>query len=177
MFDEGGPPSAPSFSQVCMSQPQVKTVTDVSSNRKLISRKNKPSPHKSGKIIEKENDQMIDSRADADGFITVKKKQQRKRIVGTRMQGGTVLKSAPRTADIYVGNCDVDISPESLQQYIEEEVKIKVKKCEKLITRYDNYASFKVTLFINDREKLLSSDVWPSGIVCRKYYSPRNNHQ
>ena len=39
MFDEGGPPSAPSFSQVCMSQPQEKTATNVSSSRKLISRK------------------------------------------------------------------------------------------------------------------------------------------
>ena len=79
MFDEGGPPSAPSFSQVCMSQPQEKTVTDVSSNRKLISRKNKPSPHKSGMSTEKENDQMIDSRADDDGFITVKKKNSKGR--------------------------------------------------------------------------------------------------
>ena len=120
---------------------------------------------------------MAGSRANDDGFITVKKKLQRKRIVSTRMHGGAVLKNSPRRADIYVGNCDVDVSPESLQQYIEEEVKIKVKKCEKLITRYDNYASFKVTLFINDREKLLSSDVWPSDIVCRKYYSPRNSHQ
>ena len=77
-------------------------------------------------------------------------------------------------ADLYVGNCDVGVTPESLVEYISDVTKIKVQKCEKLKTKYDDYASFKVTLFIKDRTNLLSADVWPSGIVCRKYYKPRN---
>ena len=68
--------------------------------------------------IEKENDQMIDSRADDDGFITVKKKQQRKKIVGTRIQGGTLLKSASRTADIHMSAIVMLIFQQSLYDNI-----------------------------------------------------------
>ena len=43
--------------------------------------------------------------------------------------------------------------------------------------RYDNYKSFKVTLLISDREKLLNPEIWPEGIICRKFYRPRAKPQ
>ena len=51
---------------------------------------------------------------------------------------------------------------------------IVVQKCQLLASKNENSKSFKVTLKLNDRQKLLSSEVWPEGIICRKFYSPRN---
>ena len=106
--------------------------------------------------------------------MLVNNKKPKKNVVGSRVSPGGLLRSASRTADLYVGNCDVNVTPESLTQYINDVTKVKVQKCEQLETKYDNYASFKITLFVNDRMDLLCADVWPSGIVCRKYYKPRN---
>ena len=172
LFDEGGVPSAPSFADVCRSQQQENTVANDRSSEVAVRRK------ESKEIATKSNNtgspHMNDSRADKDGFILVNRKTQKKNVVGSRVSSGGLLRSASRTADLYVGNCDVDATPESLIQYIHDVTKVKVQKCEKLETKYDNYTSFKVTLFISDRTNLLSADVWPSGIVCRKYYKPRS---
>ena len=51
--------------------------------------------------------------------------------------------------------------------------KLAFGKCEALVTRSAHSTSFKVTLNASDRIKLLSPDVWPEGIVCRKFYNPR----
>ena len=79
-------------------------------------------------------------------------------------------------ADLYIGNCDLGATADILSKYIKEDLNVDIAKCEKLQSKYDNYTSFKITLNVNDRIKLLSSEVWPDGIVCRKFFSPRNNH-
>ena len=111
-----------------------------------------------------------------DAFILVQNRKRRKNIVGSKktVVGGT-LKSAVRLGDLYIGNCDQDVTSESLTKYIFDEMKIKVEKCEQLVTRNVNCVSFKLTLNMNDRQKLLSPDVWPEGIICRKFYNPRRN--
>ena len=116
------------------------------------------------------------TRSDDDGFILVRnKKHSKKNVVGSRVLKNSTLKSVIKTADLYVGNCDVDVTTDALNQYIHDNANISPIKCEKLVTKYDNYQSFKVTLLINERDKLLISDFWPNGIVCRKFYKPRNN--
>ena len=116
-----------------------------------------------------------DNKVDEDGFIRVKSKKQKRKVVGSRTSNNSTLKSAARIADLYIGNCYVDVSADSLTEYIYDVAKIRVKKCEQLITKYDDYKSFKVSLLVNDRVNLLSSDIWPDGIVCRKYYNPKNH--
>lgn len=113
---------------------------------------------------------------DKDGFAIVGKKPKKDRIIGTKNNSGAgSLKSAIRTADLYIGNCDVDVTPDSLSRYILDDTDVRVIKCEEIPTRFVNSKSFKVTLNLNDRKTLLLSEVWPQGIVCGKYYSPRNS--
>ena len=83
------------------------------------------------------------------------------------------MKSAVRTADIFISNCDTEVTADSLGRYIYDEFKVKVQKCENLVTRYNDYKSFKVSLLVNDRVKLLNPELWPEGIICRKFYNPR----
>ena len=72
-----------------------------------------------------------------------------------------------------MGNCDISVTNETLTQYIKDEIDVKILNITNLDTRHDSYTSFKVTIDINDRSKLLSPEVWPFGIICRKYYNPK----
>ena len=175
LFDEGGEPSAPSFADICKGQHRESGVSDGRSSDVVLKEKhsytNTTTNNSAG------SSHVKDNRVDKDGFILVNRKKQKKNVVGSRESSSSLLRSASRTADLYVGNCDVDVTTESLTQYICDVMKVKIHKCEQLETKYSNYTSFKVTLFVNDRMDLLSEDVWPSGIVCRKYYKPRNSTQ
>ena len=163
--DDGGLPSAPSFSQVCKTQlekssDQLKDVL----------------PQRNGLSTNKKNNDVSD-----DDYILVQNKKQKKntrmRIVGNSGRASTLLKSASRSIDLYVGNCDTDVTVDMLSQYISDIINVNVKNCEQLITRYDNYNSFKVSVLINDKDKLLSASVWPDNVVCRKYFYPRKTQK
>ena len=59
--------------------------------------------------------------------------QNRKRkplnIVGSkRMRDNKTIKSAVRIADLYVGNCDLEATPETVSEYIHKEMNIVVQK-------------------------------------------------
>ena len=110
---------------------------------------------------------------DVDGFRLVQSKKKRKNIIGSKKGSTTILRSAVRTADLFISNCDVEVTADSLCEYILDEFKVKVQKCENLVTRYHDYKSFKVSLLVSDRIKLLNPQLWPEGIVCRKFYNPR----
>ena len=163
--DDGGSPSAPSYSQVCKTQQDKSSdqVRDVPKQRSNINKGTK-------------NDDVSD-----DGFILVQNKKQRNnsrmRIVGNSGRASTLLKSAPRSIDLYIGNCDTDVTVVMLTQYISDVIDVTVKNCEQLITKYDSYSSFKITVLINDKDKLLSANVWPDDVVCRKYFHPRKTQK
>ena len=116
----------------------------------------------------------VGSGEDEERFILVQSRRSRKNVVGSKKTAShEMLKSAIRYADLYVGNCDFGVTSEALEKYISDEMNINIKKCEALVTKNGYSTSFKVTLCLTDRFKLLSSDVWPEGIVCRKFYNPR----
>ena len=112
---------------------------------------------------------------DSDGFILVEKKRRRNMtIVGMKKNNSSnIIKSAKKHGDLYVGNCDLDTNTDSLFSYILNETGIRVVACEELETRSTVSKSFKVTLNMHDRQKLLNPNVWPEEIICRKFYKPR----
>ena len=212
IYDEGGPPTAPSYVDVCSSQLSGDIVEDnPSENPDYVVRDKYPSPlnrrtkdiqgNKSSNLEEnlsndgeeKRNNLQIgntartgDTREDKDGYIEVQSRQRKRTIhkqliatssarntMGKKKMSSCILKSAVRSADLYIGNCALDITADILSNFIKDELGINVSHCESLETKYDDYNSFKVTLSVSDRIKLLNSDVWPSGIICRKFYSPR----
>ena len=103
-------------------------------------------------------------------------------IIGSKKTStNTILKGAVRSADVYVGNCDLKVDEDSLKEYITNELNIEVIHCISLHSTKPRYKdqpprskSFKVTLNMNDRDKVLSPEFWPEDIVCRKYRYPLN---
>ena len=117
----------------------------------------------------------VDIDADKCTLVQSKKKRLKSAVVGSRTntEGGGI-RGARKYADLYIGNCDLDVSADSLILYITRETGINVHKCEPLESRSTVSKSFKISLNVNDRHKLLSPDVWPEDIVCRKFYNPRH---
>ena len=112
---------------------------------------------------------------DNDGFQLVQRKRKRsynRNIIGSKKAPGmSGLRGAVKTADLYLGNCDLSVTSEIIEDYVLKEMSIKIMKCESLKARDPNTTSFKLTLTLDDRLKLLNADVWPENIVCRKFYS------
>ena len=184
MFDVGGPPSAPSFAAVTRGEESVIQDGGLASPRRLRSSMQfnaasdiaRPIAGQTQNQLVRSERKIDNGKADKDDFVLVQNRRRKKNIVDSKKSSGSdTLKSAIRLADLYIGNCDANVSTESLSQYIYSEMNMKVEKCESLLSKNVNYKSFKVTLNLNDRLKLLSPDVWPEGIICRKFYSPRNN--
>ena len=84
------------------------------------------------------------------------------------------MKSAIRTGDLYIGRCEPSSCPQDILNYVENEFNIKPINCIKLDTKVPFSTAFKLTVNMDDREKLLNSDCWPIGIVCRKFFSSKN---
>ena len=78
--------------------------------------------------------------------------------------------------DIYLGNLDLDVTEDEIINYIREETDISVNKCEHLVSKNPNCRAFKISVCIEKRPALLSPEIWPEGVICRKFYNPRNKY-
>ena len=68
-----------------------------------------------------------------------------------RTKDNETIKSAVRVADLYVGNCNLEATPETVSEYIHKEINIVVKKCQLFVSKNENSKPFKVALKLNDR--------------------------
>ena len=178
--DEGGSPSAPTLQDIIRQEKEELRAKTSKGRNDLGARKKDSSSHKPLETVpvipalEHKNGPVFDS----DGFQKVEnKKKTRKNIIGSKRTDDYrgIVKGAARTADLYLGNCDLGVNEEAISRYINEELNVKVVKCEELTSRNVNCKSFKVTMNMNEREKLLLSEVWPEGIICRKFYNARKS--
>ncbi|KAK3887456.1 hypothetical protein Pcinc_008458 [Petrolisthes cinctipes] len=96
-------------------------------------------------------------------------------VRGTKSVHNSRFKGSARTADIYIGNVDLESDVEDVMQYVQDDLQIKVIGCSELVSQYANrdWKSFKLTVDMNDRERLLQPDCWPESVNVRKYYVPK----
>ncbi|XP_066304486.1 uncharacterized protein [Branchiostoma lanceolatum] len=111
------------------------------------------------------------------GFTQVRRRRRGKAIVGRASNKGSLVVAKPRPVEVFVSRLSVETSAESLTQFLHDN-EMELVDCEKLVTRFGSYASFKLVIGKADSEKILSPDFWPSGILVRKFYqrsAPRDH--
>ena len=87
-----------------------------------------------------------------------------------------VTRLDPDTTCDDVTNCVIDSVSETLDNALNKDS----IKCEKLQTKFDTYASFRVSAAVDDSIKdavinlLMSGDGWPVGVLVRRFYYSRN---
>ena len=180
--DEGGPPSAPSYAQVIGNN--AGQINDNSNFRSsLVNASEMHSKTTTSSLISVETnvqkEPVFDEKSpnvDEEGFTLVRnKKKTRENIVGNkRYSGNRVLKSARKVVDLYLGNLDLDVTENEIIEYIKEETNISVDNFVSLNSKNPNCKAFKISVSLESRMKLLLPEIWPEGVICRKFYNPRN---
>jgi hypothetical protein len=59
--------------------------------------------------------------------------------------------------------------------YARDEIGVNVLRCTCLSTDDATVKSYKVSIELSDRDKMLDAEVWPENIRVRKFFRPRNN--
>ena len=91
-------------------------------------------------------------------------------VTGNKKSNSDDFKSAERFVDVFIGRVEKSVNSEIISNYISDNFEIKCVGIEKLETKTDQYNCFKVNVNIHDREKLFKPELWPEGIVIKKYY-------
>ena len=85
--------------------------------------------------------------------------------------------SPNRIFDIYIGKCWKNTVEKNIIDYCKEECNIDVKSVSALETRSQYYKSFKISVPLLDRDFLLNPNIWPQGIIVRKFFKPKFSHE
>ena len=81
------------------------------------------------------------------------------------------FKAALRTSDVYVGRVDTEVTMEDIEKYIGDTFDLTLFDIEKLNIVSSQYNAFKITVKVNERDKLFKPECWPEGIIVNKYYN------
>ena len=79
---------------------------------------------------------------------------------------------APLTVDCYIGRVDMSVSKEQIKDDVTS-MGVDVVEIEENETRHRLFKSFKLVIRKFDFEKLNSPEVWPEGVVFRRFRRPR----
>jgi hypothetical protein len=119
---------------------------------------------------------------------TVKKVVKHKPVVGSASTTSNIKAALiKKPVDLFVSR----LSPEAVEPEITDYVKaaldlstfpvdIDCVKCEKLVTKYDSYASFHITICVDTKvlkdvvQLLMSSEAWPEGVLIRRYFTAKH---
>lgn len=105
-----------------------------------------------------------------DGFIPVKSRRRRKPVVvGCRSDSVTEhFSGVERKLWLFVGRTSVDTTQEAILSYLKSSFNSDDFTCNRLDARSD-YPCFKVSAPFSLKAQLESPDIWPAGVVVRRF--------
>lgn len=114
-----------------------------------------------------------------DKWITVVNRRQRENTLkikrpeplkGSNEDTSCSLKTAPRMAFLFLSGLAPETTGDDVLQFLKINELENGCKCEKLKTKREKYrSSFKLTVPIDQRPKLLSASLWPSGTIINHF--------
>lgn len=76
-----------------------------------------------------------------------------------------------KTYDLIIGNCSVNASVDLIKKICLGKMKVTLLDCVEFPTRQLDSKYFKITMKTTDRDLLMTSDMWPKGVIIKKYYN------
>ena len=114
---------------------------------------------------------MVSHKKEHDSEWTTVSNKKAKHRTGKGASG--TLKAAQKPVVLFISRVDTDTTEEEVEKFANIHFEKTEIHCERLKTRYNFYASFKVTLQGVQTEAALSSHIWPSGILVKKFFYGR----
>ena len=93
-------------------------------------------------------------------------------IIGTKRS--SFLKGVSAKSSLFISRLSPSTSSKDIESFVKENFNINVE-CQKLVTKYDTYASFKILLDIRYFDTLLNPSNWPEYVLVRKFFEGKNN--
>ena len=81
---------------------------------------------------------------------------------------------ARRKAEFFLSRLDPLTTVEDILSHVKVYLKSNDVQCKRLQTRYNRYASFRVTVDNRFYKRMINADMWPEYVVFRRYFPPRN---
>ena len=94
-------------------------------------------------------------------------------MVGTGETEMEDIRGASRLFTMYIGKLEEKTKETSIIKHIKKKTNIEPKECEKLECKIAGCSSFKVVVLEQEARILLNSDIWPTNVVCRRFFFPR----
>ena len=92
-------------------------------------------------------------------------------IMGTRPSDLSIA-SEERILDIFVGGCGSNSTNDTITAYCSNNC-VLLKKCEDLRSASEWTKSYKISVKLSDKEKIMDAAFWPQGVFVRKFFRSR----
>ena len=93
-------------------------------------------------------------------------------IIGTKRS--SFLKGVSAKSSLFITRLSPSTSSKDIESFVKENFNITIE-CQKLVTKYDSYASFKILLDTKYFDTLLNPSNWPEYVLVRKFFESKNN--
>lgn len=82
----------------------------------------------------------------------------------------TIKKEVKRRNAIFVSRLAPEVDVNDILKYLKDNIKLKSARCTRLKTRYETYASFHISLEIDEYETAIDPESWPEGVLVSTFY-------
>ena len=107
-------------------------------------------------------------------FNTAKEKHSNYRLLGSKKDAPSTMRAVRKTADVFLGRVDKAVEADNIKDYIKDNFKVTVQSIETVEIQSKMFNAFKVSVFLEDRDKLFNAELWPEGMIVNKFYKRRS---
>ena len=83
------------------------------------------------------------------------------------------MRAVRRTADVFLGRVDKEVEADNIKEYIKDNFEVNVQNIESVEILSKQFNAFKITVFLEERDKLFNAELWPEGMIVNKFYKRR----
>ena len=138
---------------------------------------NDPLNNEENNVSEKENGWTHVNRRNRNNEFKNSNSNNMNRFTGAKKNVAGVFKAVKRTIDVYIGRVDPSVTTNDVKKYIMENFKIEVLEISQLEIKTTSYNSFRVRIYLHDRDVLFKAETWPENMIISKFYSKRQRIQ
>lgn len=102
------------------------------------------------------------------------RKRNNYRVTGVKRMDDHAFIGVKKTIDVFLGRVTGSVECQDIKTYIKDVFNIDVINIEELEILSVNTKAFKITVYLDERECLFDSELWPEGVVVDKFYKKRN---
>lgn len=95
-------------------------------------------------------------------------------INGVKPATSSSLRGVEKMHHFYIGRIDPDMTSSQVEECLKSEINLQNFKCSKLPSKGGSYSSFKLSIPQSKSNDILNPQIWPQGVVVRRFFPSKN---